>query len=347
MEKNELIANLYGLRAGLSRISVEKDIVDDKQKEIDAVNEQIKAEEYKIHNIKNEINSLNCAINDEEKNCQHNKDECDKNRKENLKDWTWGALMYTFLWGGFIIYILIIFPFFLLPITKVRTRKKKEQYQIACDGKIKEYNASIADKENEIKQRQERIEVLKAINLVDMRKNYNSVALPAIRRAEAVNVALKKTYSPLIMQSDWENIDMLIYYLSTGRADDLKEALQLYDRQKQTDEIVGAIRQAEYTIANEIRSGFRVLGTAMVRCFKILSEQLSVQHAETMEALGNLNQSIQANTAAVAASSAAQVLSDKQLKKALTDKIDTSSKRLVDDMKKMQANIRKLNNKTA
>ena len=347
MEKNELIANLYGLRAGLSRIAVEKDIVDRKQKEIEVVNEQIDLEEDRIKKIRSEISSLKTDIRNEERRCQDRKQLCDKKRKENLKDWTLGALAYTLLWGGFIVYILLIFPFFILPITAAKARKEKESYQIECDNKIKEYNQRILDKENEIKEQQAKINTLKATNLVDMQRRYDREAVPAIKRAQTVDIALKNTYAPIIMQSDWENIDMLIYYLSTGRADDLKEALQLYDRQKQTDEIVGAIKQAEYTIANEIRSGFHALGTAMVKCFQVLSNQLSEQHAETMQALGNLNQSIQDNTAAIAASSAAQVLSDKELKKALTDKINISSKRLVDDMKKMQMEIRILNSKTA
>lgn len=85
---------------------------------------------------------------------------------------------------------------------------------------------------------------------------------------------------PVIDFRDWGNVDLLIYYFETGRADGVKEALQLVDRQLQTDQITRAIEVASRELQNTIRDSVYRLGKTMVECFDRLSQQLEVQHRE-------------------------------------------------------------------
>ena len=86
---------------------------------------------------------------------------------------------------------------------------------------------------------------------------------------------LDKVYASRISKADWENIDLLIHYFETGRADTMKEALQLVDRQRQTNQITSAIYHAGRYIGQSLSSSMRELGSALSRSFSIISQQLS------------------------------------------------------------------------
>lgn len=86
---------------------------------------------------------------------------------------------------------------------------------------------------------------------------------------------LKEKYSPVLNPLDWENLDLVIYYFETGRADTVRDALIQVDRQRQTDQIVSAINEASERIHRTIISGFQSLEATVVKCASILSSQLS------------------------------------------------------------------------
>ena len=70
-------------------------------------------------------------------------------------------------------------------------------------------------------------------------------------------------------------MDLVIFELETRRADNIKEALQLVDRELQTERIQQTIAQATEQICYEIRRGFTQLQTAIVQCTKAICLQLS------------------------------------------------------------------------
>ncbi len=87
--------------------------------------------------------------------------------------------------------------------------------------------------------------------------------------------ALCETFTPILDERDWDNLDLITYYIETGRADTVKESLLLLDRQKQTDQIVGAINEAAGAICRTVNDGLRRLQNDMRKCFNILSDQIS------------------------------------------------------------------------
>ena len=107
--------------------------------------------------------------------------------------------------------------------------------------------------------------------------------LIALESKDIVDSAVKAF--PVIDFRDWENTDLLIYYFETGRAENLKEALQLVDRQRQTDQITDAIDMAASAIEKTIQQSMSALGTALSISFDRLSGQLAKQHAETIREL--------------------------------------------------------------
>lgn len=118
-------------------------------------------------------------------------------------------------------------------------------------------------------------------------------------RAKAIKAALNKEFDLLLTEADWQNVDLLIFYLNTGRADSLKEALLLVDKQRQTDQIAHAISAASQHIANTIHDSTYRLATVMTRCTSQLSNQINNNHMAMMSelqrntnAIENLNQNI-------------------------------------------------------
>lgn len=133
-------------------------------------------------------------------------------------------------------------------------------------------------------------------------------------------VALAQQFAPVLNLADWKNTDLIIFYMQTGRADTMKEALQQADRQRQTDSIINEVRNATRAIVSEINSGFAALGQAMVSCFSVLSSQMSSTHARTLNAMGQIQ------------SQNAELISQARLNNALQAKANLTSDKLCNDL---------------
>lgn len=108
-------------------------------------------------------------------------------------------------------------------------------------------------------------------------------------------MALAKRFNPLLDERDWEHLDLVIFELETRRADTVKEALQLVDRELQTERIQQTIVQATEQICYEIRRGFARLETTLIRCCEAICAQLAVmnvQLAGISEQLSELTDSV-------------------------------------------------------
>lgn len=84
--------------------------------------------------------------------------------------------------------------------------------------------------------------------------------------------ALENRFSSVLDVRDWKYVDLVIYYFETGRAETMKEALQLVEREVQTQRIVGAIETATERICRTIERS-----AAQIVCrLDTISTQLSV-----------------------------------------------------------------------
>ena len=101
--------------------------------------------------------------------------------------------------------------------------------------------------------------------------------------ASVIYDALKKEYGDYVNVSDWEDLDFLIYYIETGRASDIKEALQLTDRQKQLGDLKNAMQTATNQISRSISSGLQELQGNMVKCFSVVSNQINALNEQQIK----------------------------------------------------------------
>ncbi len=98
----------------------------------------------------------------------------------------------------------------------------------------------------------------------------NSVISVKVQSCTAFYRALSEQFNWLLDERDWQHLDLVIYQIETRRADSVKEALQLVDRELQTERIQRTIGVATQTIFNTLTCGFTRLQSSIdICCVKI------------------------------------------------------------------------------
>ena len=123
-------------------------------------------------------------------------------------------------------------------------------------------------------------------NIEEWETKLNTEIIPACTSAaQAVQNAMLETGNGIITEADWANLDLLIFYLETGRADSLKEALQLVDKQRQTDQIVHALYEASSYVVRTLGERLDKLSSLVQTGFAQLATQIQHNHNETMSTM--------------------------------------------------------------
>ena len=343
-KKEELIAKFYTLRAGLSVIADQSEIIMDSQRECNVL---LKQKKDFLSNKERE-NSLQRTTYLQEKDrldrkLQSTQKEIEKASKQitrlenELKpvEKTKKHLFFAFLFGillflsfcffiGFqvselvyssefaasyveVYYVIFFIPFLIFTIYHGKTYSKKKKKKKEITAQIHLSNATL-DKGNETI-----LHILEAkASLIKpdcMRIPFNkeeaydtySKELYAQQRnqladtfqiTQDVRSFLVDQFSNLLVEADWENVDLLIFYLETGRADTLKEALQLVDQQRQADQISSAIRDASNHISRSLYQNTARLAATMSICFEKLSNQIDRNHIESIQRLDQMGEAM-------------------------------------------------------
>ena len=219
-----------------------------------------------------------------------------------------------------------------------RQTQSDPEYKIAvAEKKLKQAEVEIKNAELVARVSREKIERLKIAKIqIQKDREVEREKLEYISKMiENLEEALYDRYNNKVNKSDWKNIDLLLYYLKTNRADTLKEALQLMDKQRQTDEIVKAIGEATQSIQDTIHTTMREMSEALIQSFSVISNQLSQiskNQNTIIAATGRLTDSIGTLTSKVSDGFSSQV-SATELSNALLEKANESSKRLCDELK--------------
>lgn len=346
-EKNALLTQLYALRAGMSVISTERD-------ETDSLNHKLQLVEQK------EQQDLNMLLQTVKKK-KEKLDIYEERAGDKTHAWLFIllligeicagiALAYLLFLGGkalcalepkwWIVALLagllgwVCYFLAVSSIVGIFSLGKYLVERIQDEFDDKEYIQEIPL--NIIKMRKE-IEKLSA-----ERKNLQAIAtkrkgaLSSQINQKAndcvwVSGALREQFSNVLDERDWQNVDLIIFYFETGRADDLKEALQLVDKQIQNDQIVNAVHMAGNNICTTIQEGMMGLQASMVQCFSLLSEQLISMQQTQQAQIASLEGTLQNLTGSLN-----NMVTATNLSNALQQKANTSSLQLAEDMRYMR-----------
>lgn len=354
-DNQQLLGELYGLRAGLSVISQNNDTVKKNERLIaesgttmDSSASRIDEERKDIADRKNNIPRLQKRASEilqeidkwkrDEKNRYYERVNTVTNHNP-PKD----IFVYSIYFPAIPILAIVYF------VKRAKLKKKIHKLYDAEDARhLQEmqnsYKNTLAEIEREkqtVAQKIANESVKMKIDEYEKTKKTENDKIATYRLdinkivADSKNIdkALVEKYSTMLNQSDWKHLDLVIYYLETGRAETIKEALQLTDRQLQTDQITNAITQACERICQTISSCTAALGRTMIECFNSLSMQIELEGNATRNAINQstsvIADAISAQTAANAASNAETA---SRLEKALKIKSTVPSHVLVTDL---------------
>lgn len=154
------------------------------------------------------------------------------------------------------------------------------------------------------------------------------------QHADRVYKALKEAYSSILMEQDWCNIDLLIFYFITGRVDTLKEALQYVDKERQTQRIEQAVRDASIQIRSAIGEAASYLGNILEDSFGRLNAKMNaiaVGISSLHSSIGSLNSQVSRSNAINS-----EILKSSELNSALLAKANKNSDELTNELKYMK-----------
>ncbi len=374
MTKDEMLTNLYTIRAGLSQISKHKDRAELIARRIDKAGQRkLKLQQVAItssnkdENIERlirmqqqELDELNAKYPDNLSNFKIDDSEINRRYKK-------GNIFFSLLLGFCVTAILIVImtmmhDYMIIPdyerslaifgaiglivlsIIKLCKRKRSRNRELEEAKRARaNQNYKIREKKRKLQENiyknEDKLIKNKGMNekhnqeLTAVEENYQNCLLECMpifvaetENAELLYRALDHQLGDFLDCRDWSNVDLLIFYFETGRADSIKDGLLLVDQQRQNDRLVKAIRAASIQISGAVAYGMERLGTMMTQSFSALSSQVGKLSHQMQEQGDRMAKGID-NLITV------QTASAQQLKVALEEKANTSSDRLADDVR--------------
>ena len=171
--------------------------------------------------------------------------------------------------------VVVILPLILFTVLGIVFICKSKRDKATYKRKVEEAKGRLAAAQwivDNLPQNKERVRAI-------LKEKDNKIA-PISKSCNEFYMALAKRFNPLLDERDWAHLDLVIFELETRRADTVKEALQLVDRELQTERIQQTIVQATEQICYEIRRGFARLEATIVRCCEAICAQLAVMNVQ-------------------------------------------------------------------
>ncbi len=206
--------------------------------------------------------------------------------------------------------------------------------------KRQEISALKNEKESELKKKGEQIERETAVMNAKVEagiQRINDEITALLSASRQISKALGGNY-PWFSESDWENTDLVIYYLQTGRADTIKEALYQVDRQRQTEQIVSVISQATQYLVGTINNNFYSLEKLVKSSFQKLAVLVENSGRSISRAIEENSAIIkeQAINARTIGKLQEKLLTETQLSNSLLAKANETSDELLNDLRYQQ-----------
>ncbi|HCU56327.1 MAG TPA: hypothetical protein DIC18_03215 [Clostridiales bacterium] len=185
-----------------------------------------------------------------------------------------------------------------------------EKYQ----KEIKEAEQGIADTKAEIENNKRDVEELRLT-------------------AKQTYKALEETYADFCHPDNWKHIDRILYYLVTGRADNLRDALNLMDRRMDAEMIASELKATSAMISGEIRRASSSISHAVALgaericdATSTAADRISKSNDRVAAGLAESNALASANLAATS-----RLVSAQQLNNSLQRKANASMDELLRD----------------
>ena len=311
-EKKTILSKLYSLRAGLSLIDQQNDILKNEEDKVNVIVKKIDNNKSKITEKRNTKEKAEQTLVYSEKYFEDAKKRYGKFKQNKVFTIDFLPMMLFFAvigvivsavynaatdngfsWWSAAVGAAIGYVFTRITLAKDNKRHGKGHIQDIqqnqnnvlrdkriisdCEDAIEEYEEQNAKMKNDKE---------KAVQI------YNEQAEIIVPTVKAMYEALDEEYNSLVDKRDWVNLDLIIYYFETNRVDTIREALLLADRQRQMDTLVSAIDDARAEICKTVNTSIERLREDMNNNFKALGSAIRSQHQAQMNAINKMNANI-------------------------------------------------------
>lgn len=329
--RKEIVEKLYVLKSILSVISIKQEILKNDYKELDKYQDASNDLKLKIEALEKTNNNLYLSIESNNKSIkeyQKEKEEFEKGlKKEKGISGMFKRLMHGRN-GDF------------------RGSYAKEIYN--TEQKIKNCEYSISKFNQQLNENNDNLRKLKSdINYYE----------PSIKKIEDQLEIHKKsilpichTYYELIVEEfhnkgvldyrDWPYLDLIIFYLESGRGETIKEALFYVDEEKRINRIVNALNNATLSICQTIHFTIDRLRADMNNGFNMLSNSINSAANNIVGKIISLEKTVSSSTDKVA-TEMQNITRQIETGNALKQKANINTNILINDLNYMIAEYKK------
>ena len=173
-------------------------------------------------------------------------------------------------------------------------------------------------------------------DLVNTKEEINNAAdelQDLFNEAKQVYMSLKNTYGGIFHPDNWKHLDRVIYYITTGRADTLKDALSILDQRLNAELIASEIKASSNMLAEEINQSKQQITATLMRCADELSSSIYFVGGTVVQSnsiiTNRISDSIAAQVQGISASE--KLISAQELNNSLQRKISKTSEALLND----------------
>ena len=222
--------------------------------------------------------------------------------------------------------------------------EQKEEYESEIESLQEEKEIAEDDTPDAIRgfvQANEEIkeEIKKDEAILTFLENFRKVMAEQCRK---VYNALVDEYGEFFHPDNWQYLDRVVYYLSTGRADTIRDALNLMDQRLNAEMIANEIRASSNMVAQEIQRSNQMTMSLISECAARISRSVYEvgktvvkSNAIISDQIGGLGRVASANLAATERMIDAQTLNN-----ALQQKANCTMSELLDDYRVVTGRVR-------
>lgn len=146
---------------------------------------------------------------------------------------------------------------------------------------------------------------------------------------------LVREYSNLVSVDDWGNLDLIIYYLYSGRADSIKEALQLVDKHIEMNTLINAVNNASTSIQREIKGIEASINAKMNAEFAKMNNQLAQNRANLERKIENQGKEISAQAQKLS-DVTSELVNQTRIKNSLLKDISVNSAEIANNVRQLR-----------
>ena len=289
--KKEILSDLYCLRAGMSMISIESERLNSGERDLKDVKYKIEDNTAEIMTYDSIVKNSKHSLRDAKKDYELAKREYNK---KSYPSFFWSLITVALmvidvflyfekakseLYGVLLIVSLAATAFaFLnafikgLKIRPIKKRMKKAK-EMMNNSEIWIRESSIGIKTVEKENRG-----LKA-RKSDLEVTGDDLSIVSVPMAEAINCALKDTFSSLLRVSYWKNLDLIIYLLKTDKAESIREAILAVDKTFKNGVYGNQLEKAHQALASTVGRDMDMLEPQLSASYNKLSLKLKSENA--------------------------------------------------------------------